>query len=318
MILPQGHRNTEKSFFRNPYGKAVSTMKRKIAVHSNRQLILFVLPALLLIIAMSELPFLLNFRYSFTKWSGLAKTPVWIGLQNYLVALKDPNFRNSLLFTFKYTIWVVILTNVAALALALVLDGPLNLRNLFRTVFFMPNVIGLIVIGFIWRFIFTRGFDAFYSLTKLPIFSWSWLGDHRLAWISLVLVAVWQSVGYMMVIYIAGLQTIPQDVLESAELEGATGLRKFFAITLPLIMPSVTICFFLTLANNLKVFDLVYALTGGGPGTSTTSISVNIYRESFQASRYGYGTAQAVLFFLIILAVTLIQLRIFKRREVEL
>ncbi len=293
-------------------------MRRKIAIHNNFHLILFVLPALLLIITMSELPFLLNFFYSFTKWSGLAKTPVYIGLQNYFVTLKDPNFLNSLLFTFKYTICVVILTNVLAMALAIILDKPLRLKNLFRTVFFMPNIIGLIIIGFIWRYIFTRGFDAFYNLTQLPIFSWSWLGDHKLAWISLVLVAVWQSVGYMMVIYIAGLQTIPQDVLESAALEGVTGLRMFFSIILPLIMPSVTICFFLTMANNLKVFDLVYALTGGGPGTSTTSISVNIYRESFQASRYGYGTAQAVLFFLIILALTLIQLRIFKQREVEL
>lgn len=293
-------------------------MKRRNAIHHNFHLILFVLPALLLIITMSELPFLLNFFYSFTKWSGLAKTPVLIGLQNYFVTLKDPNFLNSMLFTFKYTIFVVILTNLLALALALILDKPLKLKNLFRTVFFLPNIIGLIIIGFIWRFIFTRGFDALYSAIKLPIFSWSWLGDHKLAWISLVLVAVWQSVGYMMVIYIAGLQTIPQDVLESAALEGATGLRKFLFITLPLIMPSVTICLFLTLANNLKVFDLVYALTGGGPGTSTTSVSVNIYRESFQASRYGYGTAQAVLFFLLILVVTLIQLRILKRREVEL
>jgi len=293
-------------------------MKRKIAIHNNYQLILFVLPALLLIITMSELPFLMNFFYSFTKWSGLAKTPVLIGLENYFITLKDPNFLHSLLFTFKYTICVVALTNVLALALALVLDKPLKLKNLFRTIFFMPNIIGLIIIGFIWRFIFTRGFDALYSVTNLPIFGWSWLGDYKLAWISLVLVAVWQSVGYMMMIYIAGLQTIPQDVMESAALEGATGLRKLFSITLPLIMPSVTICFFLTLANNLKVFDLVYASTGGGPGTSTTSISVNIYRESFQAGRYGYGTAQAALFFLIILAVTLIQLRIFKRREVEL
>ena len=168
-----------------------------------------------------------------------------------------------------------------------------------------------------WRYIFTLGFQALYNLTQFEIFQWSWIGDYKLAWISMILVTVWQSVGYLMVIYIAGLQSIPQEVLESAEIDGATGFSKFFTITLPLVMPAVTVCVFLTLANSLKVYDIVVALTGGGPGDATVSIAYNIFRESIQNFRYGFGTAQSFIFFVIILAVTSVQVRIFKKMEVE-
>ena len=161
------------------------------------------------------------------------------------------------------------------------------------------------------------GFQAASDLTNWKIFNWSWLGDYKIAWISVVIVSVWQSLGYMMIIYIAGLQSISTDVLESAQIDGAVGFRKFWNITLPLIMPAVTICGFFTLAGGLKIFDIVYVLTNGGPGFSTTSVAQNIYRESFQNNRYGYGTAQSLIFFIIILVITTIQVRVTKKREVE-
>lgn len=259
----------------------------------------------------------MNVIYSFTKWNGLAKFPDFIGFANFSDACGDSNFQTAILFTFQYSIFFVLLTNVFAIILAIALDKPLRSKKIYRTIFFLPNVIGLIIIGFMWRFIFQRGFEALFQMTHFEIFNWSWLGDYKLAWISLVLVSVWQNVGYMMVIYIAGLQAIPNEVLESAQIDGAAGLRKFCMITLPLLMPAVTISVFLTIANGLKVFDIIYALTGGGPGNSTTSVAVNIYRESFQNNRYGYGTAQAVIFFLIILAITTLQVQTFKKMEAE-
>lgn len=288
-----------------------------MSAHNNFDLVLFVLPALILIITMVELPFVMNIYYSFTKWNGLDKIPVFIGIDNFIEAFGNSNFINALIFTFKYTFWVVILTNVLAMAFAVILDRPFRLKNIFRTIFFLPNVISLVVIGFMWRYIFTLGFQALYNLTQFEIFQWSWIGDYKLAWISMILVTVWQSVGYLMVIYIAGLQSIPQEVLESAEIDGATGFSKFFTITLPLVMPAVTVCVFLTLANSLKVYDIVVALTGGGPGDATVSIAYNIFRESIQNFRYGFGTAQSFIFFVIILAVTSVQVRIFKKMEVE-
>jgi raffinose/stachyose/melibiose transport system permease protein len=293
-------------------------MAKRNIIHNNFGLILFALPALLLILFMSEIPFVMNVLYSFTKWNGLAKVPTFIGFDNFREALGDLNFQSALVFTFKYSIFYVILTNIIAISLALILDKPLRSKNFFRTVFFLPNVIGLIIIGFMWRFIFSRGFEAFFNLTHWGFFNWSWLGSYQLAWISLVLVSVWQSVGYMMIIYIAGLQSIPVDVLESAEIDGAGGFQKILKIILPLLMPAVTISVFLTIANGLKVFDIIYALTGGGPGNSTTSIAINIYRESFQNNRYGFGTAEAVIFFVVILAITILQIQSFKKMEVEL
>ncbi|HEY9595256.1 MAG TPA: sugar ABC transporter permease, partial [Spirochaetia bacterium] len=183
--------------------------------------------------------------------------------------------------------------------------------------FYIPNIISLIIIGYVWRFIFSRGFDSLYALTRWNVFQLSWLGDSKLAFLSVALVSVWQSIGFYMVIYIAGLQTVPKEQLEAAVIDGATPVSRFFRVTLPLIMPSVTVCVFYSLSNALKTFDVIFSLTFGGPGTATTSIALDIYRTAFSDSRFGYGAAKSVILFLIILVVTVVQLTAFKRREVE-
>jgi raffinose/stachyose/melibiose transport system permease protein len=276
------------------------------------------LPAVAAILIFVEIPFLMSVSYSFTKWNGLDKVPKFIGLANYVeIFTDDPNMGQAMIFTLIFTVIVVILTNVLALFIAVLLDSDIRGRNVMRAAFYIPNIISLIIIGYVWRFIFSRGFDSLFSLTHWGVFQLSWLGDSKLAFLSVVLVSVWQSIGFYMVIYIAGLQTVPKEQLEAAVIDGTTPVSRFFRVTLPLIMPSVTVCVFYSLSNAMKTFDVIFSLTFGGPGTATTSIALDIYRTAFSDSRFGYGSAKSVILFLLILVVTVFQLSAFKRREVE-
>jgi raffinose/stachyose/melibiose transport system permease protein len=275
-------------------------------------------PAVIAILVFVEIPFLMSVMYSFTRWNGLDKVPKWIGLANYRELLTaDRDLVLAVVFTLIFTVITVVVTNVLALLLAVILDSDIRGRNVLRAAFYIPNIISLIIIGYVWRFIFSRGFDSFSALTHLGLFQLSWLGDGKLAFLSVVLVSVWQSIGFYMVIYIAGLQTVPREQLEAAVIDGAGTASRFFRITLPLIMPSVTVCVFYSLSNALKTFDVIFSLTFGGPGTATTSIALDIYRTAFSDNRFGYGTAKSVILFLLILTVTVFQLTGFKRREVE-
>ncbi|HOV66530.1 MAG TPA: sugar ABC transporter permease, partial [Bacillota bacterium] len=211
----------------------------------------------------------------------------------------------------------VIFTNIFALLLAVVLNSEIKGRNALRAAFYIPNIISLIVIGYIWRFIFTSGFDSLYQLTHFKLFELSWLGNGNMAFISVVIVSVWHAIGFYMVIYLAGLQTVPKELIEAAMIDGASLITRFFKITLPMIMPSITVCIFYSLSNGLKAFDVIFSLTDGGPGTATTSIALDIYRTAFVVSRFGYGTAKSVVLFLVILLLTFFQVRVFTSREVE-
>jgi raffinose/stachyose/melibiose transport system permease protein len=275
------------------------------------------LPAVLLVIVFVIVPFVMSVTYSFTKWNGLDKVPAFTGLANYASLLKDADMAKTLAFTFKYMICVVVLTNIIALFLAVLLDSGIRGQRVLRTGLFLPYIISLIVVGFIWKFLLSKGFTSLFDLTHIKIFGLSWLGDGNLAFLSVVLVSVWQAIGFYIVIYVAGLQTVPKDVLEAATIDGAGNLRKFFRVTLPLIMASVTVCVFYSITNALKAFDVIFVLTEGGPGTATTSVALNIYQTAFVYSRFGYGTAQSVVLFLFILVVTVLQLTVFKSREVE-
>jgi raffinose/stachyose/melibiose transport system permease protein len=275
-------------------------------------------PALIAILLFVEIPFLMSIVYSFTKWNGLDKAVKFIGLANYAELLtNDTGLGKAMIFTLLFTVLVVVATNVIALLLAVILDSRIRGKNVLRAAFYIPNIISLIIIGYMWRFIFSRGFDSFGALTHLGIFGLSWLGDTHLAFLSVALVSIWQSLGFYMVIYIAGLQTVPRDQLEAAVIDGASPANRFFRITFPLIMPSVTVAVFYSLSNALKTFDVIFSLTFGGPGLATTSIALDIYKTAFSDSRFGYGTAKSVVLFLLILLVTVFQLNIFKRREVE-
>ena len=279
---------------------------------------LFVLPAFGAVLLSVEVPFLMSVVYSFTRWNGLDRVPAFIGFENYKeLFFDDPGMMNALVFTLQQTVFRVIFTNVIALLLAVFLDSKIRGKNALRAAFYVPNIVSLIVIGYVWRFIFTRGFDSFYESVKLPFLLYSWLGDAKLAAVSILIVSIWQSIGFYMVIYIAGLQVIPRDVLEAAMIDGAGEVSRFFRVTIPLIMPSITVAVFHSVSNSLKAFDVIFTLTSGGPGMATTPIALDIYKTAFVISRFGYGTAKSVILFLLILLITFFQVRFFKKREVE-
>lgn len=280
--------------------------------------VVFVLPAVMLILMASGIPFVMNFAYALTNWNGISKTISYVGLSNFVELFTDDQaIRGATLFTLKYAVLHILITNVLALLLAVLLDRGLRGSNLLRAVFFLPNILSLVVVGFLWRFTFTRVFGALLDHTGWAVFGLSWLGQPSMAFVSVLLVSVWQAVGYYMVIYTAGLQTIPRDVEEAAIIDGASNAQRFFKVTFPLLMPSVTACMFLSTTSALKAFDVIFTLTGGGPAGTTTSIALDIYREAFVNNRYGYATAKSLVFFIMTLVVTGALVNFFKSREVE-
>jgi len=282
-------------------------------------LILFCLPALLLYSTFVLYPALDGFILSLTDWNGLNPTKEYVGFSNYIELIGDKAFKDSLLFTTKYVVYMVILQNVIAIFLAIVIESLNKGKKLLRTVFFFPNMISMIIGGFIWMFIFTRVFPQIAEITGLMFFDESWIGNPDYSFYSILILSLWGSVGYLMIIYIAALQSIPNSLVEAAKIDGAGRLQVVWYVIRPLIMNSITIGIFISLSSSFKVFDQVYALTGGGPGTATQVVSLNIYMEAFALrSRYGYASAKAIVLFLTILAITGLQLIVMKRREVEM
>ena len=277
---------------------------------------LFLLPALILYGGFFIFPFLSGLFYAFTRWNGISFSKEFIGIDNFKEILSDSRFLHSLLFTFKYTGLNIAFVNILAFALALMLDRKTRGIGFLRSIFFVPNVIGMIIVGFIWQFIFTRVAGEISRFTGLSFLGQGWLGDPDRVLYSIVLVSVWRGAGYMMIIYLAGLQTIDRGVIDASKIDGASGWNKFIYVTLPLMIPSITICLFMTVANSFKMFDLVFAMTGGGPGYASEVIPLNIYNEVFLNNRYGYGTAKAIVLTLIVLTITYVQLKTLKKKEV--
>jgi raffinose/stachyose/melibiose transport system permease protein len=211
----------------------------------------------------------------------------------------------------------VLISNILGFGFALLLNAALKTKNILRTVFFIPNVIGGLLLGFIWQFIFVKGFASIGNLTNLELFKLPWLGDEVTAFWGIVIVFAWQTSGYMMVIYIAALQGVDTSLLEAAKMDGASNLSILKNIIIPLILPAFTICFFLTISMAFKIFDINLSLTGGGPFNSTESVAINIYQEAFQNNRYGLGTAKSILFFVVVALFTTFQVMFTKKREVE-
>ncbi|MEK3725013.1 carbohydrate ABC transporter permease [Paenibacillus sp. FSL H8-0034] len=278
----------------------------------------FVGPAVLFFIIIVVIPFLMSIYYSFTEWNGVSTTIKWVGFDNFKqIIVGDQDFHKSFWFTTRFSVVMVILTNVVGFALALLLTQALKTRNVLRTVFFMPNVIGGLLLGFIWQFIFVKGFATIGEITNIGFFQLPWLGDAPTAFWGLIIVSVWQTAGYLMIIYIAGLANVPKDILEAAYLDGATRWQVLRSITVPLIMPSVTVCLFLAISWAFKMYDLNVSLTKGGPFNSTESVALNIYNEAFSNNRYGLGTAKSLIFFVVVAVITVIQVWVTKKREVE-
>ena len=294
---------------------SMSPMNRKAL----RDTLLFTLPAVVMVLIAIYIPFVMSGYYSLTEWNGISRNPVFIGPANFrtIFSSGSPEFVNALLFTFRFSALFIVFSNVLALALAVALTRKFRLANFLRGMFFLPYIMSMTIVGFIWKFIFTQGFEKLYEITGWGVWNLSWLGDANLAFYSLVLVGVWQSLGFYIVLYIAGLQAIPSEVLEAASIDGANSRQRFFRVVLPVLGPSITTCVFMALTNSLKVFDIILALTKGGPGGATYSATLDIYREAFQNNNYGLGSAKAIVFFVIVLVLTQVVLKVFERGEVK-
>lgn len=291
-------------------------MKKNI--HSNLWLMIFVFPALVLYITFVLVPAVGGIFYSMTNWNGLNPTYDYVGFSNYQALLKDEYFIQSIGFTAKYVVYMVILQNGIALGLALLIESLKRGKVLFRTLYFFPNMISMIIGAFIWVFIFTRVIPFVADEIGWLFLKQSWIGDPNYSFYSIIILSLWGGVGYLMIIYIAALQTVPTQLKEAAIIDGANKMQVFVHIIRPMIAHAITIGIFISLSSSFKVFDQVYALTGGGPGRATQVVSLNIFNEAFHfQNRYGYASAKAMVLFLMIAVITLIQLFIMKRKEVE-
>lgn len=269
----------------------------------------FILPTLLAFVIAFAVPFVMGVYLSFTEFRTVSNAE-FVGFANYIKAFStDSEFLASLWFTVKFAVVSVVSINVLAFALALMLTRGIKGTNLFRTVFFMPNLIGGIVLGYIWQLIINGVLYNFgYSVTSDPAYGF---------W-GLIILMNWQMIGYMMIIYIAGIQNISTDILEAAKVDGANSVTTLFRITIPSVMPSITICLFLTITNAFKMFDANLALTAGAPAKRTQMAALDIYNTFYSRNGYeGVGQAKAVIFFILVAAISLLQLILTRRKEVE-
>ena len=266
------------------------------------------LPTVVAFLISFLIPFIMGIYLSFCKFKTV-KNAKWVGFDNYLKAFANEDFINALWFTVKFTIVSVITINILAFLFAMLLTKALRGTNVFRTIFFMPNLIGGIVLGYIWLMII-NGVLHYFNATITTDASYGFWG--------LVILMNWQLIGYMMIIYISGIQNISPDLIEAAQIDGANAAQRLFHITIPQVMPSITICLFLTLTNSFKLFDQNYALTAGAPGKSTQMLALDIYNTFYgRVGWQGVGQAKAVIFFLIVAAIALTQLFLTRRKEVE-
>lgn len=271
----------------------------------------FVLPTLIAFIIGFVWPFIWGAGLSFCKFTTVNNVQ-FVGLSNYAMIWSDNTFTHAFWFTAAFTVVSTLLVNVLAFAIALLLTRGMHGTNAFRTIFFLPNLIGGIVLGYIWQILLNG------ILTNLgrPLLSL----DARYGFWGLIILMCWQQIGYMMIIYIAGLQNVPGDLLEAAAIDGATGAQALFRVKLPMVMPSITICTFLTLTNSFKLFDQNLSLTGGEPAKASQMLALNIYDTFYQRSGAqwkGIGQAKAVVFFLLVIVIALIQLYFTRRKEVQ-
>ena len=273
-----------------------------------RYMPIFVLPTFCAFILGFIIPFIMGIWLSFCKFTTVTDAK-FVGFSNYKKAFEDTVFRHSFWYTALFAVASIIIINVAAFALASALTRNMRGTNIFRTIFFMPNLIGGIVLGYIWQLIFNGILEKYGTALALN----EWYGF----W-GLIILVSWQQIGYMMIVYIAGLQAIPGDIMEAAMIDGANRSQRLFRITIPNMMPSITICTFLTITNSFKLFDQNLALTGGEPLHKTEMMALNIYQTFYGRTGYeGVGQAKAVLFFLLVVVIGLLQLRLTREKEVQ-
>ena len=282
-------------------------MEKAIKKHA----VIFILPTLAAFIIGFIVPFVEGLYLSFCKFTTVGNA-TWVGLANYRAAITDTSFQRAFGFTVLFAVVSILSINILAFALAVLLTQKLRGTNVFRTVFFMPNLIGGIVLGYIWQILI----NCVMTILEQPLLALNATAGY---W-GLIILMGWQQIGYMMIIYIAGLQNVPDSLIEAAEIDGANRLQTLFKIKIPMVMSSITICIFLTLTNSFKLFDQNLALTGGDPNHMTDMMALNIYNTFYARSGMqwkGYGQAKAVIFCALVIFISLFQLRATRSREVQ-
>jgi raffinose/stachyose/melibiose transport system permease protein len=264
------------------------------------------------------IPMFMGIYYSFTDWNGIINDPNWVGFNNYIEVLKnDKDFIESFKFTAKFALVSVLVINFIGFGLALLVTRNSKLNNILRSIFFMPNLIGGLILGFVWQFIFTKAFNSIGGKLGLGFLE-GWLSTTSTGFWGLVILMSWQLSGYMMIIYIAALQSIPQSLKEAAKIDGANAFQRLKNIIIPLVAPAFTVGLFLTLSNSFKLFDQNLSLTNGTPHNSTQMLALNIYKTAFTFNKFGLAQAKAVMFLITVAVITLTQIYYSKKREVEM
>lgn len=281
------------------------------------QFLLFVVPAVFIWFTVVIIPFFYGIGITFTDWNGLSMNINFVGLSNYKQVFTDSAFLTSLLKTTIYVVFSVIISNIMAFMLALAVTSGMKGQELFRTGFFTPNIIGGIILGYIWSFIFSYALTGLGKSLGISWLATSWLTDPTRALVALIIVTVWQMSGYLMVIYIAGLTTVPNEIKEAAAIDGASTWQVIKNIKIPLIAQSITICIFLSIIRTFMSFDVNLSLTGGGPYKSTELIAYKIYQTAFTSMEFGVGQAQAIVLFVIVACISLLQVYFTRRGEGE-
>ena len=281
-------------------------------------ILLFFMPAVLIWVTTMVIPFIYGIWISFVKWDGIGNNYTFVGLANYTKIFKSAKFFQSLNRTAVYTVGTVILSNILGLALGLLLTSDLKARNFFRTAIFIPNVIGGVAMGYIWKYIFHYGFTAVGKSMGIAWLSKSMLSDPTTAMIALVIVSSWQLSAYLMIIYVAGFTNVPGELIEAARVDGASSWKTFWHVRMPMIRSSVTICLFLAIVRSFMVFEVNMSLTDGGPYNSTEMIAYRIYNQAFVSLKFGDAQAQAVVLFAIVALISVLQAYLTSKREVEL
>lgn len=279
--------------------------------------LLITIPILALFICFNTIPLIRGVIYSFTNFRGFGKYD-WVGFRNYIDLFSDVRVGKSYWFTFKLSIVTTVVVNVLSLLLALALNSSIKAKSFFRGAYFLPNILGALVVGYIFNYFFTYILPALADMIGIDVLRTSILSNPGAAWIGIMVVCAWQAIAMNTIIYISGLQTVPEDVYEAGGLDGATGWKQFKYLTFPLIIPFFSINMVLCVKNFLMVFDQIMALTKGGPAQSTESISYLIYNNGMSGGQFGFQSANAVVFFIVIVAVSVAQMKFSGKKEEQL
>ena len=291
-------------------------MKKKMT-NKEKTFLAIIIPVVILFFIFNTLPMIKGFIYSLTNYKGYGSYQ-FVGFRNYIDLFSDVRVGKSYLFTFKYALVGTVLVNVLSLIMALALNAQIRFKSALRGIYFVPNILGGLVVGYIFSFFFTYILPAVGDTFNISWLQNSILASEKYAWIAVLVVGVWQAVAMNTIIYVSGLQTVPEDVYEASMLDGANKWQKFWKVTLPLIMPFVTINLVLSTKNMLMVFDQIMSLTKGGPAQSTESISYLIYQNGMSGGQFGFQSANAVIFFLIIVGISLFQMTVLNKKEEQL